>query len=349
MRAPDGRDGRADEIRALALRAQRLREAPPPVGRAEPGCWCAGAGGRGATYLPDPLGVGGDAPHLLRVCAAYCPCDAGRALRATEDALRLAVFAARDALAQARLWGAAGVPPHYRGLTLETFPATPATAPAVARVREWLATDDRWLLLWGPYGTGKTGLAVAALGERVRVHTEATGASPGARFITVPDMLARLRHSYAREARERDGSGAGPSERELLDDLSGAPLLVLDDLGAERATDWAVEQLFGVLNRRHDWHRQTVLTSNLSPRQLAQHAGERTAWRILEMCRRGDEAEGARFVVELRGPNLRDRAGGRDDPAPGRPGRVLPGAEPSHRYGTPLGGARADTQEGSAP
>src|SRR5262249_51929228 len=153
-------------------------------------------------------------------------------------------------------------------------------------------------------------------------------------FITVPDLLTRLRQSYDRDGGA--GGVGGASERELLDDLDGAPVLVLDDLGAERATDWAVERLFGLLNRRHDWRRPTVLTSNLGPKPLAEHLGERIAWRVVEMCRRGGEA-GARFLVELRGPNLRDRAAARrdrrSDRGPGGPARVPTGPEPSHRYG----------------
>jgi DNA replication protein DnaC len=293
---------RAEEIRTLALRAARFRRdlaAPRPSG---PGCWCDGAGGRTVAYLPDPLDVAPGDLQLFRVYREYCPCDTGQSLKALEDALREAVFAAQDELRVARLWGAAGVPPHYQGFTLETYPVTTETAPALGRVREWLTTTDRWLLLWGAFGTGKTGLAVAAMRERVRA-TSATGGAAGARFITVPDMLTRLRHSYD----QAPAAGSGASERELLDDLNEAPLLVLDDLGAERATDWAVERLFGVLNRRHDWRRPTVLTSNLSPKQLAQHVGERIAWRIVEMCRREGEA-GARFIVEVSGPNLRDRA-----------------------------------------
>jgi DNA replication protein DnaC len=342
---------RADEITTLALRAERFRRGASAgeVGWAPvAGCWCGGAGGRDVAYLPDPLGVERAAPghpDLLRVYREYCPCAAGQSLKRLEDAVRAAVFAAQDELRAARLWGATGVPPHYRDLTLDTYPSTPESAPAVGRVREWLTTDDRWLFLWGAYGTGKTGLAVAAMRERVRAARAANptgGREAGARFITVPDLLARLRQSYDRDGgagggRVAGGFGGGghsggASERELLDDLDGVPLLVLDDLGAERATDWAVERLFGLLNRRHDWHRPTVLTSNLGPKQLAEHLGERIAWRIVEMCRLGDE-DGARFMVELRGPNLRDRAKGRSDRRSGDPARVLSGPEPSHRHG----------------
>jgi DNA replication protein DnaC len=301
----------------LALRAARYRRGLTTRDPTEPACWCGGKGGRSVAYLPDPLDAAPSELDLFQVYGEYCPCEAGKTLKPLEDALRAAVFAAQDELRVARLWGAAGVPPHYQDLTLETFPTTPETAPAVARIREWLTTSDRWLLLWGAYGTGKTGLAVAAMRERV--HGAASGGTAArARFVTVPDMLTRLRQSYDRGGSDGGGRGAGgpggpggpgASERELLDDLNEAPLLVLDDLGAERATDWAVERLFGVLNRRHDWHRQTVLTSNLDPMRLAQHLGERIAWRIIEMCRREGE-ERAHFMVEVGGPNLRDRAAG---------------------------------------
>lgn len=327
MTTPIRAAGRAEEICTLAQRAAQHRGACRAGAAPERGCWCGGAGGRYVAYLPDPLDVERDSPELLRVFQEYCSCATGQELQRLEDALRDAVFSAQEWLRQERLWGAAGVPPHYQGFTLESFPESAGTAPAVACVREWLSTTDRWLYLWGAYGTGKTGLAVAAMRERLRSASDSGGADARALFITVPDMLSRLRHSYNRSG------GAGvvgvASERDLLDDLNEAPLLVLDDLGAERATDWAVERLFGVLNRRHDWHRPTVLTSNLSPKQLAQHAGERIAWRVLELCRRGDEP-GADFAVEVRGPNLRDRGGSRDE------GGVWDGRKPGLSGVTPL-------------
>jgi DNA replication protein DnaC len=73
------------------------------------------------------------------------------------------------------------------------------------------------------------------------------------------------------------------------------PLCVLDDIGAERVTDWVRERLFVIVNARHDADLPTIFTSNLAPPALDDHLGERTMWRIIEMCE----------VVHLDGPNLR--------------------------------------------
>ena len=78
-----------------------------------------------------------------------------------------------------------------------------------------------------------------------------------------------------------------------------ADVLILDDLGAERLTEWAAERLYMLIGQRHDEERTTVFTSNLSLEDVAAKLGERTTWRILEMC-------GADNIVEVKGPNLRD-------------------------------------------
>lgn len=272
-------------------------------------CWCGGAvGGATEAYLPPVTGA-----EAVAVYREYCPCPVGQHLNALEDRLRRLVWQRLDQERVGQLWQRSSVPPHYEGLTLDTYPVTPATAPALERLRGrgeledgtydggWLAEEHRWLLLHGPYGTGKTGLAVALMRELLELAIADAQKDCGALFITVPDLLSRLRQSYD----VRSGA-AGATEADLLRSLNDVPLLVLDDLGAERATDWAVERLFAVINHRHDYHRRTIITSNLGPAELARHIGERTLWRIVEMCRRGPE-DGADYIVKVDGPNLRER------------------------------------------
>ena len=61
-------------------------------------------------------------------------------------------------------------------------------------------------------------------------------------------------------------------------------LLHLDDLGAERATDWVLEQLYSIVNARYEEERSLVITTNLDPEQLAEQIGPRTVSRISEIC-----------------------------------------------------------------
>jgi DNA replication protein DnaC len=107
---------------------------------------------------------------------------------------------------------------------------------------------DGWLALVGPFGCGKTHLAVAI--AKVRL---AAGAS--VLVQTVPDLLDNLRTTF-------DPRAEVLSFNDLFDHMKTADLLVLDDYGAENTTPWAVEKLFQILNYRYNMALPTVITTN---------------------------------------------------------------------------------------
>jgi DNA replication protein DnaC len=186
---------------------------------------------------------------------------------------------------QARLFRMANIPPYFANVDFASYPVSDATVDAVRELRRWATNPPplpRSLFIWGSYGVGKTGLALSILRARVLD----TGAP--SLFLTTPTLLDRIRATYSR-------SPDSASEPEVLGAVKNTTLLVLDDVGSERVNDWVQEKLFVIINHRHDYHMETIFTSNLSPAQLVRHLGERTAWRILEMC----------AVVHLDGPNLR--------------------------------------------
>lgn len=120
-----------------------------------------------------------------------------------------------------------GVPPVYRGMSLDTF-LEPGSW-AVGRLRKWLdAPDKPGIYLHGPTGRGKTALALAILLRLVERDGAAEGytSSPGKRgaFATVPGMFDRLK-SF------EDGG----ETREMIR-LQNVRYLALDDLGVERMT-----------------------------------------------------------------------------------------------------------------
>jgi DNA replication protein DnaC len=71
---------------------------------------------------------------------------------------------------------------------------------------------------------------------------------------------------------------------DLLDRLAQVDLLHLDDVGAERQTEWVLEQLYSIINTRYEDQRAIVVTTNLQPDALAEQIGERTVSRLIEMC-----------------------------------------------------------------
>lgn len=151
------------------------------------------------------------------------------------------------------------------------------------KIRETLVEWARYpqgrnLVLVGPTGTGKTGAALAACRHPHDLGLEV-------RFLPVVELLDLLRPG-------------GPEG--VIDDLADVDRLILDDLGAEKATDWTDERLYRLLNRRWLEERPTVLTSNADgadPRKAFSEAvGDRLASRIL-----GDGA----VIVRLGGEDRR--------------------------------------------
>lgn len=125
------------------------------------------------------------------------------------------------------------------------------------------------MVLTGAPGTGKTHLAAAILRELVREsHIRDREA---ARFVPVPELLAEIRACY------RDG---GPDERDIMDRYSSLPYLVLDDLGAEKTTEWSITTLYLIIDRRYRDMRPTIVTTNLTLEQIAATLSERISSRL---------------------------------------------------------------------
>ncbi len=104
-----------------------------------------------------------------------------------------------------------------------------------------------WLVLRGGYGCGKTHLAAAIANEGVLRGYPVL-------FITTPDLLDHLRAAFAPNAPQ--------SYDARFEEVRTAPLLILDDLGVEHATPWALEKLFQLLNYRYMTRLPTVITTN---------------------------------------------------------------------------------------
>lgn len=175
----------------------------------------------------------------------------------------------------------ARIPQRYGRCTLETFEhdmdsQREAYRRATAFV-EAFPVVERGLLLYGPHGVGKTHLAVGILKAAIRTR--------GARgyFFETRELLRLVRDTYNRSVEE--------TEMDVLAPVLKADLLVLDDLGAERTSDWVQETLGLVVNTRYNERRATIFTSNLAdtadstdPRSFIYQLGARTRSRLAEMC-----------------------------------------------------------------
>jgi DNA replication protein DnaC len=193
----------------------------------------------------------------------------------------------------ARLLNDARIPPRFGRAELDNFEhdmdtQRSAWQKATAFV-DAFPVVDRGLVLYGPHGVGKTHLAVGILKACVR----AKGAR--AYFFETRELLRLVRDTYNRSVEE--------TEMEVLKPLLDADLLVLDDLGAERTSEWVQETLGLVVNTRYNGKRATIFTSNLvdgpdstDPRSFIFQLGARTRSRLIEMC----------DWVEIRGADIRE-------------------------------------------
>jgi DNA replication protein DnaC len=206
------------------------------------------------------------------------------------------------------------IPKRYRGVSFERPPVTLIDPVRVAEVRRYVANldanleDGRGLWLTGDIGTGKTTLAML-------ISKTALERGRSVAIYSLPRLLSELRKTF--------DEGADTSYLQLLDGLASVDLLHIDDVGAERTSEWVLEQLYAIVNARYEEERALLLTTNLRPNELVEQIGERTVSRIMEIC--GDPL--ALFGEDHRQPQV-------EIPAHLRTGEVRAFAAPS-RYGEP--------------
>ena len=104
-----------------------------------------------------------------------------------------------------------------------------------------------WLIITGSYGCGKTHLAAAIGNYAVNNGVDTI-------FLTIPDLLDWLRLSFISQ---------NATYENRFEEIKNVQLLVLDDLGTENATAWALEKLYQVINYRYIKRLPTVITTNL--------------------------------------------------------------------------------------
>jgi DNA replication protein DnaC len=178
----------------------------------------------------------------------------------------------------------ANIPKQYADCTLKSF--NPSADPsgslykALQTAREFcdeFPITSSGLLFIGPCGVGKTHLAVSI----IRHLTLEKGVP--CRFYDFRDLLRTIRRTYSNEG--------GPSEFDITDPVLTTEVVLLDELGAIKATDWALDMLTHIIIRRYNEKRPLIITSNFPDEKgknneetLSDRISYRLRSRLYEMC-----------------------------------------------------------------
>jgi DNA replication protein DnaC len=253
----------------------------------------------------------------MKVAAEVCPVCRGSGWKFAGSDRRVVRCDCRIKLRADALLGAARIPKRYEHCELSNFEfdgphrhLAPARMAACKFVEEY-PLDNTGLLLIGSIGVGKTHLSVGIIKELILSKGTAC------LFYDYRELLKEIQNSY--------NDSVKATELEVLRPVFETELLVLDELGAVKPTEWVWDTVSLILNTRYNNNRTTIITTNYpddAPRDshtnsefaraqraargetLGDRIGERMRSRLHEMCRI-IKMEGADFRQTFRSASYR--------------------------------------------
>ena len=200
-----------------------------------------------------------------RIVPCLCTCGKEEVEREKQET------AERDRLYEIARMKAAGIQDrHLREWTFAKAEDTPVIRMAKNYVKNWrkVKAENLGLLFWGDVGTGKSYAAACIANALLEMRVPVLMTNFAKMLNQMGGLYSEERFSY-------------------ISSLSGFSLLIIDDLGIERSTDYAKEQVYSIIDERYKSGLPVIVTTNLTIEDLRcpmQLADARIYSRILEMC-----------------------------------------------------------------
>lgn len=185
----------------------------------------------------------------------------------------------------------AKIPPRFKSKTLSNFKGK------TSQYKDAIL-NSKSLFITGACGTGKTHIAVALMVEWFAENLQIVDERGGKEiqntkgyplFLPATEFFLKLKTTF---------NSTTQTEVDVLNNLDDCELLLLDDLGSDKVSDWSKQIIYTLIDRRYRNMQQVIITSNLSLKEIAQRYDDRIASRLVEM---GE-------IVELSGEDRRVRS-----------------------------------------
>lgn len=157
-----------------------------------------------------------------------------------------------------------GVPPIYESADIDKCPKD---------IKKWIQGDrnKKGLYMWGPVGTGKT-YSAYAMYKMIRANRIPV------KISNSTSLLNEIRDDFTYSSRDQF------YRRKFDAWMDHEGVMIIDDIGSEKPTEWALQTFYSLINKRYEQNLPTIFTSNYSIEEIADRLGDRIASRIVEMC-----------------------------------------------------------------